>query len=106
MDTIGVSICEELIREGKTYEEISNILKDRFPGKRGLSTRSVKRFCSANNLSTRIQMEFIKNEVNKAIEEVRLNLFVFSLKQVLFNKKSCFIVDLLLYRLVQLTAAG
>ena len=70
MDAIGARICDELINQGKTYKEISEELKENFPNKRGFSVRSVKRYCAAHNLSTRVQTEFIKNEVVKAIEEV------------------------------------
>ena len=76
MESLQVGDVEELIKAGSSYEEISNTLKTRFPGKRGFSVRSIKRFCSANGLSTRVQTEFIVNEVTKAINEVFRHLFI------------------------------
>ena len=40
------------IDEGKTYEIISDILKDEYPSiTRSLSARSVRRFCASNRIS-------------------------------------------------------
>lgn len=47
-------ICETLQRyidEGKSYEHISETLSCLYP--RGLSARSVRRFCAANGMSKR-----------------------------------------------------
>ena len=48
-------LCEELQRyvdEGKSYETISALLKQKYPSiGRGLSARSVRRFCVSNNIS-------------------------------------------------------
>ena len=43
---------QHYIDEGKTYEIISDILKDEYPSiTRGLSARSVRRFCASNGIS-------------------------------------------------------
>ena len=39
------------IDEGKTYEMISDILKDEYSVIRGLSARSVRRFCASKAIS-------------------------------------------------------
>ncbi|XP_064383624.1 uncharacterized protein LOC135351363 isoform X2 [Halichondria panicea] len=40
----------EMVTSGMTHEDISNTLKTRFPGIRGFSARSVRRFCSENGI--------------------------------------------------------
>lgn len=64
---------EELIKTGKTYKEISDILKTRFNGDRGFSVSSVKRFCSRNGLSTIVSSETLELEISHAVDEVSLN---------------------------------
>lgn len=43
---------QRYVDEGKTYEMISDILKDEYPSViRGLSARSVRRFCASKGIS-------------------------------------------------------
>ena len=42
-----------LVREGCTYFEVSSLLISRHPGVRGLSERSIRRFCSKNGIRYR-----------------------------------------------------
>ena len=72
MSRLNLDDINELISEGKTYEEMSNILQRRFPGQRGFSVRTIKRFCSVNQLSTVKSAEFIENEVKEAVDEVMI----------------------------------
>jgi len=48
--------------EGKTHQEISNILRKRNPGIKGLSMISVGRFCVKNGIRTRKTVEEIDTE--------------------------------------------
>lgn len=53
-----VETLQTLIDEGKTYQEISDILKTAHPSMdRGLSARSVRRFCSSKGISRRTDAE-------------------------------------------------
>ena len=72
-------ICEELQRyvdEGKSYETISSLLKQKYPSiDRGLSARSVRRFCSSNKISKKQgpQLDVI---VAQSVSEVYLYVFI------------------------------
>ena len=39
-----------VITQRKTHSEVSFLQKERFPGKKGLSSRSVRRFCLENGI--------------------------------------------------------
>ena len=41
---------KELVQTGKTYVQISGILKSKNSNERGISPRSVRRFCCANRI--------------------------------------------------------
>jgi len=79
MEVLDVEEVSFFIEQGKTYQQISDILKERYPGIRGLSLRSLKRFCASNGLSTRASQESIELNVSSAVEEVR-KLIYFNLK--------------------------
>ena len=51
MENISKDFVKKLVYEGKSHEEISEILKAIYPSiVRGLSVRSVRRFCSMNTI--------------------------------------------------------
>ena len=43
-------IKDPVITQRKTHSEVSLLLKERFPDKKGLSSRSVRRFCLENGI--------------------------------------------------------
>ena len=44
-------IVRELVENGhRTFEEISEILQEEFPNKRGLSVKSLKRYCHMHEI--------------------------------------------------------
>ena len=61
-----------VLTKRKTHQEISNILKERHPDMRGLSTMNVRRFCNENGIRTRTTLDDseIGKEVTKSITEV------------------------------------
>lgn len=51
LEHIGTDFVQDFLkREGHTTEMLSDILKSRFPGKRGFSVRSIERFCQDNRI--------------------------------------------------------
>jgi len=70
MENVDVGYVSHLIIEGKTYQQISDALKQRFPDERGFSLRSVRRFCSNNGLSTTMSKENLERRVTSAVDEV------------------------------------
>ena len=51
MENVSKDFFKKLVYEGKSHEEISEILKATYPSiVRGLSVRSVRRFCSMNSI--------------------------------------------------------
>ena len=65
---------KELILIGKTYEEISEILKGEAPNARGLSARSVRRFCNENHIDKKnlFGKEQLDETVKKELLKVRI----------------------------------
>ena len=61
-----------VIKKNKTYEDISDILRRSFPGLKGFSVTSIKRFCMKNRISTRVLKEYLGEVVSKAVDEVTL----------------------------------
>ena len=50
-EVVNVSYIKELVeKQAKTNKEVSEILKQRYTGVEGLSERSVRRYCAANNI--------------------------------------------------------
>lgn len=48
--SVGDLISRGVIERRKTHKQISDELKCLFPGVRGLSTRSVRRYCESHNI--------------------------------------------------------
>ena len=59
-----------VLTKRKTHQEISNILKERYPDMRGLSAINVRRFCNENGTRTTLDDSEIEKEVRKSITEV------------------------------------
>ena len=72
MDQISAEFIIELFKKNKTYEDISDILRQRFPGSKGFSVTSIKRFCKKNRISPRVSKEYLGEIVSKAVDEVTL----------------------------------
>ena len=59
-----------LFLEQKTYEDVKAILQDMFPGERGFSTISIKRFCQKYGISPRVQQNRVQEMVSQSVEGV------------------------------------
>ena len=75
MEKIERSLTERFFEEGKTYEQIKNILQDSYPRERDFSVNSIKRYCRKHNLSPRIDERYIDEYVAEAVDEVNLQSF-------------------------------
>ena len=71
---MGSKITTEFIAglflEQKMYEDVKAILQDMFPGERGFSTISIKRFCRKYGISPRVQQNRVQEMVSQSVEEV------------------------------------
>ena len=73
---IGGLNCEGFIRDmvgnGYTYQAIASELQRIYPGRVGLSTRSVRRYCSENNIhySSRLSDQQVEDLVEQAVFQV------------------------------------
>ena len=58
MDLVDENFIIDLIENQElSYEQTSIVLKERFSGVRGLSSRSVRRFCSKRSISSRVKCD-------------------------------------------------
>ncbi len=71
MEEVDTADIVELIKRGYTYERISDTLKSRYQHvKRGMSSRSVRRFCKEHHIE-KLNKHEPDNIVEKAVFEVR-----------------------------------
>ena len=75
MENLQRTLIERFFEEGKTYEQIKNILQDSYPGERGFSVNSVKQYYRKHNLSPRIDENNVDEIVAEALDEVNLQSF-------------------------------
>ena len=60
-------IVRELVKNGhRTFEEISEILQEEFPNKRGLSVKSLKRYCHMHEIKRR--QNVADNELDEVVK--------------------------------------
>lgn len=82
MDSIPgiVSIVSQwVVQERRTHSYVSEQLKHMYPATRGLSVRSVERFCSRHNIhaSSRLTDADVDEAVKEAVAMVNLSSFFF-----------------------------
>ena len=76
---VTVSYIKKLVeKQAKTHREVSEILRQRYPGVEGLSERSVRRYCATNNIQrhdTGLTPVDVDNVVASAIAKVRASIY-------------------------------
>ena len=71
MELVDENLVIDLIENQKlSQEEASSVSKERFPGVRGLSSRSVRTFCSKRSISSRVSTEKVTEMVMEASSKV------------------------------------
>ena len=72
MDEVDEDFVRKRVEEGNSHAVISEELQTMFPGLRGLSERSVRRFCTDRRLSRRCSLtkEKLERCVSDAVSEV------------------------------------
>ena len=70
IDRVGKEQVIEMFKRGFTYQQVSDELKERYPGKRTFSVLSIKRFYSKNGISSCISNYFVSSLVSAAVKEV------------------------------------
>ena len=69
MDDVNVEYERDLVAtQGKTHSEVSLLLKEAYPGRRGLSSRSVRTFCFKNGIHA--QNRLSNDELEQCTKEV------------------------------------
>ena len=76
MDEVTPDEILNYFSKKKTYEEISHILQQQNPGKRGYSIKTIKRFCQKHGISTRVSQNHVKHIVQEAVGEVCCTKFL------------------------------
>ena len=73
MDFVNVDFVRDLVvTRGKTHSQVSLLLQEAYPGKRGLSSRSVRRFCLKNGIhaQNRLSNEELKHYTKEVVARV------------------------------------
>ena len=59
MDAVNVDFVRDLVvTQGKTHSQVSLLLQEAYPGKTGLRSRSVRRFCLKNGIHAPNRLSF------------------------------------------------
>jgi len=66
MDDMDEGEVRTLVERGETHDQISHHLKQIYPNRRGISARSVRRFCSQRDIRQRNEMN--DDELDRVIE--------------------------------------
>ena len=72
-DILSVEAVRELL-QNHTLKEVSNILQTEFPNQRGLSVKSIKRFCQAHGIAKRniVTDDELDQIVESSVRQVNL----------------------------------
>ena len=73
MDALNVDFVRDLVvTQGKTHSQVSLLLQEAYPGKRGLSSRSVRRFCLKNGIhaQNRLSNEELEHYTKEVVARV------------------------------------
>ena len=85
MDDVSVEYVKDLVvTQQKTHSEVSLLLKEAYPDRRGLSSRSVRRFCLKNGIQA--QNRLSNDELEQCTKEVVARVGIHE-RFVLFVKK-------------------
>ena len=80
---VHVDFIEQLVDQGYTHRSIADILRISFPGVRGLSERSVRRFCEQHGIqySQRLSDADLKHAVASVVRQVSTQFTYFREKE-------------------------
>ena len=97
-------IKDLVITQRKTQSEVSLFLKERFPSKKDLSSKSVRRFCFENgiNLHNRLSNDELEQSTRDVVARLSLSLLDLSVCCSLFS--SFFYLHLLVFIAVYMSA--
>ena len=74
IDDMGLKafIHYKIIEEGITFEDLSVLLKQLYPNYKGLSVRSLQRFCKQEDIhkTSRIEDAMLDDVVKESVEQV------------------------------------
>ena len=73
MDAVNVDFVRDLVvTQGKTHSQVSLLLQEAYPGKRGLSSQSVRRFCLKNGIhaQNRLSNEELEHYTKQVVARV------------------------------------
>ena len=72
IDGIKSFIYENIVVERKSYKEVSEALQQRYPGLKGLSDRSVRRFCRQHGIhaTSRLSQTELARVISSAVCQV------------------------------------
>ena len=83
MDAVIVDFVRDLVvTQGKTHSQVSLLLQEAYPGKRGLSSRSVRRFCLKNGIHA--QNRLSNEELEHYTKEVVARVGIFAWNSYFF----------------------
>ena len=94
-------IKDLVITQRKTRSEVSLLLKERFPDKKGLSSRSVRRFCLENGIH--LHKRLSNDELEQCTRDVvaRVSISLLDLRACCSLFSSFFYLHFLLYSRLQ-----
>ena len=90
---VSEALVRDLVKKKYTHRQISDYIKTLTPSTRGVSPRSVERYCAVHNIHYRnknITREEVNSVVADAVKEVR---FVWLIKRPCFEFEANWVVN-------------
>ena len=73
MDSVPVEVVQDLVQNRKcTHKKVYEELRRLYPGKKWLSERSVRRFCSQNSIQRFLDDKAVAEVVSTTVSQERL----------------------------------
>ena len=77
MDAVNVDFARDrVVTQGKTHSQVSLLIQEAYPGKRGLSSRPVRRFCLKNG--THAQNRLSNEELEHYTKQIVARVGIFA----------------------------
>ena len=87
MDDVSTEYVKDLVvTQQKTHSEVSLLLKEAYPGRRGFSLRSVRRFCLKNGIHA--QNRLSNDELEQCTKEVVARVSIHEIIMFFVKKRS------------------
>ena len=95
---VDIAEIQHMVWRGMSHRNIAITIQERFPGRRGISERSIRRFCRRNNISriSNVQLDLVVQDFvelyghgyGRAMMQGSIRSFIGRLQELFLNEES------------------